>query len=149
MIDAYGRWYPDYQGQQMYQDPAYMRGSRQPQIQQSGFVSVRSTNEVESWPIAPGNSLTFYVEGNPPVIATKTKGFSQLEMPVIKYFDLTERQNRAQMPQNASASSEQAVADKVPAYALKTDLSVIWDEIKAIKEKLKEANNNDAEQNDA
>lgn len=30
MIDQYGRWYPDYPGQQPYQDPAYMRAIGQP-----------------------------------------------------------------------------------------------------------------------
>jgi hypothetical protein len=30
MIDQFGRWYPDYPGQQMYQDPAYMRSIAQP-----------------------------------------------------------------------------------------------------------------------
>lgn len=30
MIDNYGRWYPDYPGQQPYQDPAYMRAIGQP-----------------------------------------------------------------------------------------------------------------------
>lgn len=30
MVDQYGRWYPDYPGQQPYQDPAYMRAVGQP-----------------------------------------------------------------------------------------------------------------------
>ena len=30
MIDQYGRWYPDYPGQQPWQDPAYMRTVGQP-----------------------------------------------------------------------------------------------------------------------
>lgn len=30
MVDQYGRWYPDYPGQQPYQDPAYMRAIGQP-----------------------------------------------------------------------------------------------------------------------
>lgn len=30
MVDNYGRWYPDYPGQQPYQDPAYMRAIGQP-----------------------------------------------------------------------------------------------------------------------
>lgn len=30
MIDSYGRWYPDYPGQQPFQDPAYMRAIGQP-----------------------------------------------------------------------------------------------------------------------
>lgn len=30
MVDTYGRWYPDYPGQQMFQDPAYWRAIGQP-----------------------------------------------------------------------------------------------------------------------
>lgn len=30
MLDSYGRWYPDYPGQQPFQDPAYMRAVGQP-----------------------------------------------------------------------------------------------------------------------
>lgn len=30
MVDQYGRWYPDYPGQQPFQDPAYMRAIGQP-----------------------------------------------------------------------------------------------------------------------
>ena len=30
MVDQYGRWYPDYMGQQPFQDPAYMRAIGQP-----------------------------------------------------------------------------------------------------------------------
>lgn len=30
MLDQYGRWYPDYPGQQPYQDPQYMRAISQP-----------------------------------------------------------------------------------------------------------------------
>lgn len=30
MVDQYGRWYPDYPGQQPFQDPAYMRMVGQP-----------------------------------------------------------------------------------------------------------------------
>lgn len=30
MVDSYGRWYPDYPGQQPFQDPAYMRAVGQP-----------------------------------------------------------------------------------------------------------------------
>ena len=30
MVDQYGRWYPDYPGQQPFQDPQYMRAIGQP-----------------------------------------------------------------------------------------------------------------------
>lgn len=38
MVDQYGRWYPDYPGQQPWQDPAYMRAVGQPaQVQHPGM----------------------------------------------------------------------------------------------------------------
>ena len=39
MVDQYGRWYPDYPGQQPYQDPAYMRAVGQPVQQQQAQMS--------------------------------------------------------------------------------------------------------------
>lgn len=40
MVDQYGRWYPDYPGQQPFQDPAYMRAIGQPvQGQHPGNLS--------------------------------------------------------------------------------------------------------------
>ena len=40
MVDSYGRWYPDYPGQQPFQDPAYMRAVGQPvQGQHPGNMS--------------------------------------------------------------------------------------------------------------
>ena len=39
MVDQYGRWYPDYPGQQPYQDPAYMRAVGQPVQQQPTQMS--------------------------------------------------------------------------------------------------------------
>ena len=97
------------------------------QIQNGGFVCVRSMDEVRNWAIAPGNSITFYVESTPPIIATKTKGFSQLEMPVIKVFDLTER------AQNDPKTNDTDNESKTAPYALKTDLDAIWDAINALK----------------
>ena len=38
---------------------------QQPAIQQSGFVPVRSEQEARSYPVAPGNSVTFKDENAP------------------------------------------------------------------------------------
>ena len=39
MVDQYGRWYPDYPGQQPYQDPAYMRAVGQPVASQQAAAN--------------------------------------------------------------------------------------------------------------
>lgn len=44
MIDAYGRWFPDYPGQSMYQDPAYLRAIRQQPYQNAQNVPAINQN---------------------------------------------------------------------------------------------------------
>lgn len=77
MVDQYGRWYPDYPGQQPYQDPAYMRAVGQPvnnhqnmsQTQMSGanqqdmiptirteIKQVQSIDDIGKVPPAPGTT---------------------------------------------------------------------------------------------
>lgn len=75
-----------------------------PQIQNGGLIPVKSIAEVNAWQIAPGNSLTFFVEGNannPAFIAVKTKGFSQLESPTTELFDLVKRENKQELSATA------------------------------------------------
>jgi hypothetical protein len=138
----FGNPYPYQQNQQpMMQQPQQMPQQMQPQprpaIQQSGFMQVGSMDDVYSWPVAPGNSITFYVETEPPVLASKTKGFSQLENPVIKIFDLHERHGKPQEAQIGPQSGEQA--EKAPGidYALKSDVDALRAELEAVKAKLK------------
>lgn len=152
MIDNYGRWFPDYPGQQMYNDPAYMRMMRQqqqamntqqpqsqqmqqPTIQQSGFVPVRSEQEARSYPVAPGNSITFKDE-NAPYCYVKTMGFNQLDQPTFERYRLVKEETPV-MAQNAPTKQESAEGSKHTEYALKSDLDAIWDELDALREKMK------------
>lgn len=119
---AYNYPYSQYQQYQpMYQQPVQQQQYQQPQqIQNNGIVSVRSYAEVENWPIAPGNSMTFLIESNPPVVCTKTRGFSQLEPPTIEAFDLVKRS--APKPSSiAQKGTEGEKAVDLSAYALKSD----------------------------
>lgn len=66
MVDQFGRWYPDFAGQQPYQDPAYMRTMGQQPAQMPGasqqarpskmvdVVPVDSEEEAESAPVGKG-----------------------------------------------------------------------------------------------
>lgn len=94
-----------------------------PQTSQNNFIQVNSAQEVEMWPVAPGVSLTFYIATNPPMIATKTKSHNQLEAPVTKYYDLTER------------NMQPAKAQAAPEYATKEEVSSIWAAIEDIKKR--------------
>lgn len=152
MIDNYGRWFPDYPGQQMYNDPAYMRMMRQqqqamntqqpqsqqmqqPTIQQSGFVPVRSEQEARSYPVAPGNSVTFKDE-NAPYCYVKTMGFNQLDQPTFERYRLV-KEDTPVMAQNTPTAQDNNESCKHPEYALKSDLDAIWDELDALQKKLK------------
>lgn len=152
MIDNYGRWFPDYPGQQMYQDPAYIRMMRQqqqamnnqppqtqqmhqPTIQQSGFVPVRSEQEARSYPVAPGNSVTFKDE-NAPYCYVKTMGFNQLDQPTFERYRLV-KEDAPTTAQNAPVSAESEQVIKESPYALKSDLEAIRGELDTLREKLK------------
>lgn len=152
MIDNYGRWFPDYPGQQMYQDPAYIRMMRQqqqamntqqpqsqqmqqPTIQQSGFVLVPSEQEARNYPVAPGNSITFKDE-RAPYCYVKTMGFNQLDPPTFERYRLVKEETPA-TAQNAPATEDSAESSKHTPYALKSDLDAIWDELDTLREKLK------------
>ena len=51
MVDQYGRWYPDYMGQQPFQDPAYMRAIGQNvQGQQMPGTQMSSANQQDMTP---------------------------------------------------------------------------------------------------
>lgn len=123
-----------YQNPYMMQQYQYPQQTTQPQIQNGGFISVRSIEEVEAWPIAPGNSITFHISTNPPLIAEKTRGFSQLENAVTKYYDLHERQI------NQIAPAQPVAAFNPADFATKADLQSIAGEIETVKTQLLDMN---------
>ena len=75
MLDRFGNWYPDFPGQQPYQDPAYMRAysqqgqqqTQQPAQQQrltpptihADIIQIGTLDEINQYPIAPGASQMF------------------------------------------------------------------------------------------
>ena len=155
---AYGNYFPvtyqpNYYGQpnpyyQQMQNPAMMQQNQQmqnaqqqsqqmqqPTIQQSGFVPVRSEQEARSYPVAPGNSVTFKDE-NAPYCYVKTMGFNQLDRPTFERYRLV-KEDAPVTDQNAPTSADGAEGSKDAAYALKSDLGAIWSEIDALKEKVK------------
>ena len=73
---------PYYQQPQMNYQPQQIPS----QIQNNGFISVRSELEARNYPVAPGNSITFKDETAPYVIQFYPKDFSS-KKEVIKYLD--------------------------------------------------------------
>lgn len=95
----------------------------QQQIQSGGFVSLPNENMVNSYPVAPGNCVTFKVEGQP-IVLEKSMGFSQLEAPKIRRFRLVEEEVVAESTK---------VENNQDIESLKSDIKKMWGEINAIK----------------
>lgn len=120
----YNYYQPYYQQYQPYSN------NQQPQqIQNGGFVSVRSAQEAFNYPVALGNSVTFKDE-TAPYIYVKTRGFSQLEEPIFEQFQLVKVDNSQKV-----AEPEQITSTE---YALKSDLSALQEEIDLLKKKISE-----------
>ena len=115
-----------YQPPQPQQMPQQMQ-----QIQNGGFVSVRSEEEAKNYPVALGNSVTFKDETSP-YIYTKTMGFSQLDRPIFEKYKLVK-----EMPAEGSNLTEKAVVDdnsiKSTIDEMKAEIKQIWGEIEEIK----------------
>lgn len=95
-----------------------------PPIQNGGFVNVRSYGEVDGWAMAPGSSVTFFVESNPPFLCVKTRGFSQLDTPTIEVFDLVKRKPPQSVQNEPVSPAPMQGGSDVP-YALKSDLDAL------------------------
>jgi len=109
------------------------------QIQNGGFVVARSENEVINYPVAPGNCVTFKIEGQP-IVMEKSMGFSQLEAPHIKRFRLVEEdvpQKPSRMPENESFNVENI---NISIDDLKGEIGEIWTEIEKVKNAISTTN---------
>ena len=135
-------YYQQMQQQQMMQQQAQQQQPQQtaqvqqsPSIQQSGFVLVQSEQEARSYPVAPGNSITFKDESQP-YCYVKTMGFNQLNRPTFERYRLV-KEDSPVAAQNATTSADSADGSKDTAYALKSDLDAIWGELDSLRGKLK------------
>ena len=136
---AYNNYFGGYPASyQQYQAPNYqMTAQPQPmQIQNGGFVSVRSAQEAFNYPVALGNSVTFKDE-TAPYIYVKTRGFSQLEEPIFEQFQLV-KVNTAQKASETPVQAIEAQEGKDTGYALKSDTAALWSEIETLKKILSE-----------
>lgn len=138
-------YFNTYQGTQPYQNPyqpyqppiypQQMQANTQaqntpvqqpaPQIQNGGFISVRSEMEARNYPVAPGNSITFKDE-NTPYVYVKTMGFSQLDRPVFERFRLVkEEETPTQNPVQATESAPIQQARNDTAELLKGEINAL------------------------
>lgn len=108
---------------QQYQQPMTQQAQQQPQIQNGGFVSVRSKQEALMWPIAPGSSITFKDE-TAPYVYTKTMGFSQLDRPQFETYRLI-KEDEPEARQSVTEQGQSTQITESANYALKSDLEVL------------------------
>jgi hypothetical protein len=120
--------------QQPQQMPQQMQAQPRPAIQQ-GLVLVQSEQEARSYPVAPGNSITFKDESGP-YCYVKTMGFNQLDRPSFERYRLV-KEDAPQEAQSGQQSGEQSGQGSGIEYALKSDVEALRDELEAVKAKLK------------
>lgn len=98
------------------------QSSTQPnnQLQNGGLVEVRDYSEVQQWPVAPGNVVTF-IKYDRSEMYTKTASHNQFEAPVISTFIIT-RKDEPISPNNSSETP----------YAMKEDLASLAGVVKEL-----------------
>lgn len=102
------------------------------QMRQTGFVRVRSRAEAESYPIAPGSSVTF-VDETAPLVYVKTLGPSQFDRPTMETYKLERVEEPARAPETPAEP-----------FALRSDVITLQqrvDELSALLTKREEAAN--------
>ena len=101
------------------------------QIQNGGFISVRSEDEARNYPIAYGNSITFKDE-TAPYVYVKTMGFSQLDRPVFEKFRLVKESD---VPE-AEISDLSPKVNKDVEYVTQNDLKAVFEAVKDISDRV-------------
>ena len=112
-------YYPNYNYNQYYQ-------AQQPQIQNGGVIHATEA-EARKYPVAPGYSMIF-IDDEKSKLYTKTAGFSQLEQPVFKKYNISEE---------IEPQSDLNKGDIItPDYATKADISALRADFDALKREL-------------
>lgn len=116
---------------QQYQQPIQQQQT-QPTIQQGGFVPVASEKEAMDYLVAQGTSVTF-IDGKNSKLYVKTRGFSPLEQPSFKRYNLVE-------VTEADITPVEEKATPIKDYAEKSELTALQNEITALRGKIKTIN---------
>lgn len=124
--NPYQQIYPQAMQAQAQQQP-----QQQQQIQNGGLVSVRNRAEAESYPIAPGNSVTFKDE-TAPFIYVKTMGFSQLDRPTFEMFRLV-KEDAPNVPDNAPNNGVSQNSIDLSQYVVKSEFDALTARVDALE----------------
>lgn len=107
------------------------------QIQNGGFMVVPSEDMARTYPVAPGNCVTFKIEGKP-IVMEKSMGFSQLEAPRIDRYRLVREEDapkEQELPQNEPKNNSM---ENETIEELKGQIKALNDELSDIKNRLHE-----------
>lgn len=133
--------YPYYQPysnyNQMYLQQNVPQQQSVPQIQNGGFVFVKDIQEAMNYPVAPGNSVTFKIEGQP-YICSKTLGFSQLDQPIFEKYRLVkeDNSNNSSESPNEKPKTQNEPPNPPIEYLTLEDASKITDELNNLREEV-------------
>lgn len=140
MQNYYGPMYPS-NGYQMNGYPAMNANQQMQQTQQiqqtqqmqnGGFLAAPNEDYVLNYPVAPGNCLTFKIEGKP-IVMEKSMGFSQLESPKVERYRL--------MKEEAAQPIKTDPKDEVDIKSVIDNINKANDEIEAIWAEIDRLNN--------
>lgn len=129
---------PSYQNPTYQQNPpSYQQAAQNQQMQNGGFMLVPSEDIARSYPVAPGNCVTFKIEGKP-IVMEKSMGFSQLEAPRIDRYRLVreeDAQNEQNLPQNEPKNNS---TENETIEGLKSEIKALNEELEDVKKRLHE-----------
>lgn len=144
---AYNSYYPatyqpmypyqgiPYQQQQPIQQQPVQQVQQAQQIQYGNVVVVPSEQDVDAYPVAPGNCVTFKVE-NANILITKTKPFSALADPIKERYVLYKEDIPPQTPEISKSQDVSESNIDLSLYAKIADFEELRGRIDAIEEKL-------------
>lgn len=138
---AYYNQYQQFYPSQNTQYQNQMNVPQQNQIQNGGFLSVPSEDIVKTYPVAPGNCVTFKIEGQN-IVMEKSMGFSQFEAPRIDRYRLVKEDYPTTPPEpeksiqelQPSILSTDELEHKID--SLQTKINDMQKDIEDIKKKL-------------
>lgn len=123
-------YFPQYQQAQQNQQNTQ-------QVQNGGFISVKSEEEARAYPVAPGTSVTFRDESSSHIY-TKTMGFSQLDQPVFQKFRLVKEDSEEKPVENVDYVQKSEFENAAADFIHKNEFESLKKEIEKLKKQIGE-----------
>lgn len=112
------------------QQQAFVPQQNQQQVQNGGFVNVRSETEARNYPVALGNVVTFKDE-TAPYIYTKTMGFSPLDIPRFEIYKQVPDPSQEQQPTEQGVTEMESIRNEM--NNMKQEISALWQSLDELK----------------